>query len=52
MSEPERTPMSCAEALRRVMAVLDGGGWSVDEGAWMTEGDGLFIAVHICPDGR
>ena len=52
MSESERTPMSCAEVLRKVMAVLDGGGWTVDEGASWMEGDRLSVVLHMCPDGR
>jgi len=52
MSESEPSPVSWVEALQTVLAILKTREWTVDEGAIRMDGDGLFIAVHICPDGR
>ena len=52
MSESEKTPVNWEEVLRTVLAVLESGEWSVDEGASWMEGNRLFVAVYMCPDGR
>ena len=52
MSGLEPSPVSWVEVLRTVLAALDSGEWVVDEAASWMEGNRLFVAVYMCPDGR